>query len=208
MEFILNKEGILSSLTNDQLVTLGESPVDWQTPGDVTVAFDNVLPPEGLPFSFVERPDGHTDAIYGIEDMRQFVIDAPLGSVYYLQPDLVNKEISLWVKKEDGWHPGVIELKHNSGHRRMNEPTKMSSSDLFEIIKGTNDNRESFVLLYQFRIEDKVELREKEITSYQELVDIIFNQNVLTIKYFLARYHHISTVAYSRIDHDSWKRLI
>lgn len=102
MEFILNKEGILSSLINDQLVTLGESPVDWQTPGDVTVAFDNVLPPEGLPFSFVERPDGHTDAIYGIEDIHQFVIDAPLGSVYYLQPDLVNKEISLWVKKEDG----------------------------------------------------------------------------------------------------------
>lgn len=99
-------------------------------------------------------------------------------------------------------------MKRNAQRRKMNEPTKVSSSALFEIIKETNDNRESFVLLYQLRIEDKVELREKEITSYQELVDIIFNQNVLTIKYFLARYHQILMVTYSRIDHDSWKRLI
>ena len=208
MEFIFNEEGILSTITVDHSVTLGETVTNWQAPGDVTVSFDNVLPPEGFPYSFVERPNGHTDAIYSIEDVRRFVFDAPIDSVYYLQPDLINNEISLWVRKEDGWHPGVVDLKRNTQRRKMNEPTKVSSSALFEIIKGTNDNRESFVLLYQFRIEDRVELREKEITSYQELADIIFNQNVLTIKYFLARYYQILMVTYSRIDHDSWKRLI
>lgn len=208
MEFIFNEEGILSTITVDHSVTLGETVTNWQAPGDVTVSFDNVLPPEGFPYSFVERPNGHTDAIYSIEDVRRFVFDAPIDSVYYLQPDLINNEISLWVRKEDGWHSGVVDLKRNTQRRKMNEPTKVSSSNLFNTIKETNENRESFVLFYQTRVEDRVELCEKEVKNPQELVDIIFNQNVVSIKYFLARYHHILTVSYSRVDKDGWKRLI
>lgn len=208
MEFIFNEEGILSTITIYPSVTLDENPENWQEAGDVIIVVDESYPPEGHPFSFVEHPDGHTEAIYDAVDVREFFSHAPIDSVYYLQPDLVNRRISLWVKKEDGWHPGVIEMRHNSQRRRMNEPTKVSSSNLFNTIKETNENRESFVLFYQTRVEDRVELCEREIKNPQELVDIIFNQNVVSIKYFLARYHHILTVSYSRVDKDGWKRLV
>ena len=208
MEFTFNKEGILSTLTDDHSVMLNEKTISWQAAEDVTVAFNNVLPPEGLPYSFVERPNGHTDAIYNIEDVRRFVTNAPIGSVYYILPDVVEKTIYLWVKGNSGWYPGAANLKVGGQRRKVNEPTKISSSELFNIIKETNRDRESFTILYQFRVEGRVELREKEITNYQELVDVIFNQDVISIKYFLARYHQILMVTYSRVDRDSWKRLI
>lgn len=47
MEFTFNKEGILTTLAQEQTITLGENPIEWQVAEEVTIAFDDIALPKG-----------------------------------------------------------------------------------------------------------------------------------------------------------------
>lgn len=208
MEFTFNKESILTTLAQEQTITLGENPIEWQVAEEVTIAFDEIALPKGWPFSFVEYPDGRTVAIHDISDIKDSVLDAPVESVYYIYPDIIHEEIYLWVRKDSGWYPGAANLECSKRRRKVDELISINSSDLFSDIRKANGYKKPFVIFYHIRNEGGVELCEKEITEYHELVDIIFNQNVLSIKYAVISKQQPVILTYSRAGRDSWKRLI
>lgn len=206
--FTFNPNGILSTMVTDQEIPLSEKLVNWETPEDVIIGFNSSTPLDGFPFSFIEYPDGSTKAIYDIDDTRNYVVDAPIDTVYYIYPDTVTKEILLWVRKEDGWHQGAVYFNSNETRRTTDKVASVSSSELFDTIKGTNANRKPFTIFYYLRDSKGAKLCEKLIREYIDLVDIIFNQDVIGIKYFVNGEHKPLMVTYSRSERDGWKRLI
>ena len=206
--FTFNSNGILSTLAVEQSVLLGDKPTNWDEAEDFIVSFNNVKPGDGRPLSFIEYPDGCTVAIYDIEDMRKYAVGAPNESVYYIQPGVIEGKISLWVRKEDAWHQGAVHFNSNGTRRTKNEVASVSSSELFDTIKGTNANRKPFTIFYYLRDSKGAKLCEKMIREYIDLVDIIFNQDVIGIKYFVNGEHKPLMVTYSRSERDGWKRLI
>ena len=209
LEFTFNKEGILSALAKDQTVTLNEKPENWKTAGDFTVSFDNTFPTVGRPLSFVEYPDGHTSAIYDMDDMYNLALVAPIDSVYYIQPDQTVEEIYLWVKKETGWHRGTVRLKVSYEQRReVNEIAEITSSELFNKIKDKVNGRKPFDVFYYVRNGNGVKILEKAIGEYIDLVNIIFDRNIMAIKYLANDEQQPAMLTYARTPHHSWKRII